>query len=64
MKWSSTSDYDKQFMRVSGGWESRLFKLALSYRFGNNQVKAARQRNTGADDENKRVQSGGGGLGQ
>jgi hypothetical protein len=65
MKWSSSSNYAGQFMRVSGGWESRQLKLSLSYRFGNNQVKAARQRNTGADEEKKRVESGGGtGIGQ
>lgn len=65
MQWSSTSDYAGQYMKVWGGWESRQFKLNLSYRFGNNQVKAARQRKTGLEDENKRVQSaGGGGIGQ
>jgi hypothetical protein len=36
----------------------------MSYRFGNNQVKASRQRKTGLEDENKRVNSGGGGIGQ
>ena len=45
--------------------ESRQFKLNFVYRFGNNQVKAARQRATGTDEENKRVGSSGGGpIGQ
>ncbi len=64
MRWSSTSDYAGQFINVNGGWESRQFKLNMSYRFGNNQVKASRQRKTGLEDENKRVNSGGGGIGQ
>lgn len=63
MTWAGTSNVTGQIMRVNGGWESRQFKLNLSYRFGNNQVKAARQRKTGLEDENKRTQ-GGGGLGQ
>lgn len=40
-------------------WESRQFRLNFVYRFGNSQVKAARQRATGTEDENRRVQSGG-----
>lgn len=40
-------------------WESRQFRLNFVYRFGNSQVKAARQRTTGAEEENRRVQSGG-----
>jgi iron complex outermembrane receptor protein len=64
LKWSSTSDFSGQFIRANGGFESRQFKLNFTYRFGNNQVKAARQRKTGTEDENKRVgQGGGGGIG-
>jgi iron complex outermembrane recepter protein len=63
MHWAGTSNVTGQVLRVNGGWESRQFKLNLTYRFGNNQVKAARQRKTGAEDENNRTQ-GGGGLGQ
>ncbi|HEY0065790.1 MAG TPA: outer membrane beta-barrel protein, partial [Flavisolibacter sp.] len=64
MQWSSTSNYAGQTMDLNGGWESRQFRLNFSYRFGNNQVKAARQRNTGADEEKKRAEGGGGGIGQ
>jgi iron complex outermembrane recepter protein len=63
MHWAGSSNVTGQVLRVNGGWESRQFKLNLTYRFGNNQVKAARQRKTGAEDENNRTQ-GGGGLGQ
>jgi hypothetical protein len=65
MKWDSESEFAGQYMHVWGGWESRQYKLNFTYRFGNNQVKAARQRRTGSEEENKRVQSGGGtGIGQ
>jgi iron complex outermembrane receptor protein len=41
-----------------------MFKLNMTWRFGSNTVKAARQRKTGAEDENNRVGSQGGGIGQ
>ncbi|HYF32074.1 MAG TPA: TonB-dependent receptor [Chitinophagaceae bacterium] len=43
-------------------WESRQFKMSFVYRFGNSQVKAARQRATGTDEENRRVGSGNSGA--
>jgi len=49
-------------VRVNGGWESRQFKLNFNYRFGNNQIKQARQRKTSIEEESQRSQ-GGGGLG-
>jgi iron complex outermembrane recepter protein len=64
LKWSGESNFAGQFLHVSGNFESRQLKVSLVYRFGSNQVKAARQRVTGAEEENKRVQSGGGGIGQ
>jgi len=64
LHWSSTSDFAGQFVHASGGFESRQFKLYFSYRFGNTQVKAARQRKTGDEDESKRVGTQGGGLSQ
>ena len=37
----------------------------ITYRFGNSQVKAARQRKSAIEDEKKRAESGGqGGIGQ
>ncbi len=63
MKWKGTSEYANQYTRANGNWESRQFKINFTYRFGSSQVKAARQRNTGLEDENKRANSGGGGLG-
>jgi hypothetical protein len=62
LHWSSTSDFAGQHLEAKGGFESRQFKLSFTYRFGSNEVKAARQRKTGADDENQRVGNQGGGL--
>ena len=56
-------DFAGQHSDVLAHWESRQFKLNFSYRFGSNLVKAARQRKEAVEDENKRSQSSGGGLG-
>ena len=63
MKWKGSSNFTGQYSLASGRWESRQLKLNFTYRFGNSQVKAARQRKTSIEDENKRTQSSGGGIG-
>ncbi len=63
MKWSGNNNFTGQFNEASGRWESRQFKLNFSYRFGNSQVKAARQRKSAIEEENKRTENSGGGLG-
>jgi iron complex outermembrane receptor protein len=63
MRWGGYSNFAGQYVRASGGFESRQFKLNFSYRFGNMQVKSARQRKAGLEDENQRVSSGNGGGG-
>jgi len=63
LRWRGTSNFANQTTIASGNWESRQFKINFSYRFGSNQVKAARNRKSGAEDENQRTQ-GGGGIGQ
>lgn len=62
LHWSANSTFAGQTLHVNGGFESRQLKLYFAYRFGSNQVKAARQRKTGDEDENKRVSNQGGGL--
>jgi len=62
MKWGGTSDFAGQYMKVNGQWESQQLRLSVVYRFGSNQVKAARQRKTGAEDEGQRVGNQGGGI--
>ncbi len=64
MKFRAESDFAGQKVNFSYRQESQQFKLSFSYRFGNNAVKAARQRTSGAEDELKRVQqSSGMGMG-
>lgn len=46
-------------MTANGRWESRTVTMNFSYRFGSAEVKAARQRKTGLEDENKRVKGRG-----
>ena len=62
LKWAGKSSFAGQYTSVNGNFESTQFKVNFTYRFGNNQVKAARQRKSGTDDESKRVGSQGGGL--
>jgi len=62
LHWNATSNFAGQTLNAKGNFESRQFKLNFTYRFGNNQVKASRQRKTGTDEENQRVGSQGGGL--
>ena len=56
LPWSGTSRLGSFVIIGSGGWESRQFRINFLYRFGNKEVKAARQRNSGVDDLNRRVQ--------
>jgi outer membrane receptor protein involved in Fe transport len=53
--WRATNNFGG--MRIVGGgyWESRTVRVNLSWRFGTNQVKAARQRQTGLEQESKRI---------
>jgi len=63
LKFRAVSNFAGQVTNFSYRQESRQFKLSLNFRLGNNGVKAARQRATGADEETKRVQQGGGLIG-
>jgi len=60
LHFTATSDFAGQYLRASGGQESRQLKLFFTYRFGNSQVKTARQRKSGLEDENKRANTSGG----
>ena len=59
LKWKGTSNFASQTTIASGNFESRQFKLNFSYRFGSNQVKAARNRKDASEEEKNRTQSGG-----
>ncbi len=53
--WTATSNFGGLFVNGRGQNESRTVRLSFSWRFGNNQVKAARQRQTGLESEAKRI---------
>ena len=53
--WRGDMQFGDLKIRGKGGWESRQIRLNLSYNFGNNQVKSARNRNTGLEDEKGRI---------
>jgi hypothetical protein len=63
MVFTGTSNFAGQSSTFKGQGEAQQFKLNFSYRFGNKQVKAAKQRGTGAEEETKRTQGGNGGMG-
>jgi hypothetical protein len=55
LPWSSVNAYGNLYLQASGDWESRQFRATFTYRFGNSQVKGARQRSTGNESEKDRV---------
>lgn len=66
MKWGGTSDFTGVQSTFRGQGEMPQFKLNFNYRFGSNQIKAARQRKSAIEDEQKRTEGGGnqgGGMG-
>lgn len=63
LQWKGISDFGGSHLEASGNFESQQLKVNFSYRFGNSQVKAARQRKASAEDENKRLNGGSGGIG-
>jgi iron complex outermembrane receptor protein len=60
MQWAATQELGDLNSFATGGWESRTFRVNFSYLFGNNQVKGARKRKTGLDEEKDRAGGGGG----
>jgi len=64
MKWGGTSDFTGVKSVFNGQGEMPQFKLNFSFRFGSNEVKAARQRASAIEEEKKRAESSGGGMGQ
>ncbi|MEP7252891.1 MAG: TonB-dependent receptor [Ginsengibacter sp.] len=63
LQWKGISDFAGSHLEASGRFESQQLKVTFSYRFGNSQVKAARQRKASAEEENKRLNGGSGGIG-
>jgi iron complex outermembrane recepter protein len=63
LDYTATSSFAGQYIRDTGGYESRMLKLFFTYRFGNQGLKAARRHSNAAEEETKRVGSGSGGNG-
>jgi hypothetical protein len=64
LHWRGISDFGGSHIDASGHFESQQLKVNFSYRFGNSQVKAARQRKASAEEESKRLNQSGGIGGQ
>lgn len=53
--WSGDTQYGELYIRANGGYESRQFKVNLSYNFGSKEVKEIQKRNSAAEDEKGRI---------
>ena len=53
--WYGTSNFAGQNLWATAFWDPRNVTLGFSYKFGSNKIKAARQHETGLEDENKRA---------
>jgi hypothetical protein len=58
-RFRGTFDNAGFYTSVMSKWESQQVRVNFSYRFGNTNVKAARNRKTGLEDEQNRVKQGG-----
>ena len=56
--WHSYNTYGGIVIRAHGNWESQMFRVSFNWRFGNKQMKTARQRTTGNESEQKRIGGG------
>lgn len=55
--WEADMRFGDLYIAGTGGWESRQVRVNLSYTFGNQNVKKARNRKTGSEDEKSRLGS-------
>lgn len=55
MHWRGISEYSGIYMDASGGWESQQFRVNFTWKFGNQNIKV-KERKTGSEDFNKRVE--------
>lgn len=56
-RWGGISQFGALYMKAGGSWDSRRLRVNFTYRFGSDEVKAARRRSTGLEDEQKRIKS-------
>lgn len=57
-KFMGKTDFGGVKMTISNRWDSRAARLTFTYKFGNQNVKAARRRSTATEAEQSRVKSG------
>ncbi|WP_128544783.1 outer membrane beta-barrel family protein [Larkinella soli] len=57
-KFQGRANYQDINFRIMSRWESRIARLTFTYRFGNQNVKAARQRSTSTEAERNRAGGG------
>ena len=55
LHWYGTSNFAGQYLNARVYWDPRNITLGFSYKFGSSQVKSARQRRLGLDEESKRA---------
>ncbi len=55
--WEADMRFGDLYIDGTGGWESRQVRVNISYAFGNQNVKKARNRKTGSEDEKSRLGS-------
>lgn len=56
--WKANNNFGGLYIKGSGSWESQTVRLSFSWRFGSNQIKSSRERQTGLESESKRIKSG------
>ncbi|KAA5535087.1 TonB-dependent receptor [Taibaiella lutea] len=54
-RFQAISNYGGTYLNINQSRESRIVRLNFSYRFGSNQIKAARQHKTALDSEGSRI---------
>lgn len=54
--WRGNTRYGNLYIQGQGGSDSRNIVFSLSYNFGSQQIKKARDRKTGLEDESSRIQ--------
>ncbi|GMN07466.1 outer membrane beta-barrel family protein [Croceitalea sp. MTPC5] len=55
--WQGTTQFGDLFIDGSGGSDSRQVAFGITYDFGRNEIKKARKRKTGLEDEKNRIEN-------
>ncbi len=56
--WQAINNFGGLYIKGGGNWESQTFRVSFSYRFGSAQIKSNRERQTGLENEAKRIKGG------